>query len=209
MKPKWIAATGSVIVIVGSALPWVTTKSFLFGELSVGGLERDGIFTLPLGIVVLILALATQGESSKTLRAVSGLLSLVAGVIGLIDLVDANRVLGGTSADFLGGSVSIGIGLYLVVVGAGVAIVGSWLWYRDSNSIKKAKEFVTPPPSRKPISGRPTHWTLPRVTHSSVQESAKPTPGKPAQWICPECETLNAPNRLTCQQCGALNPKKQ
>jgi hypothetical protein len=123
MKPKWIPAFGSIVVILGSVLPWAIVEVVLFGQQSVGGLDGDGVITLALGIIVLILALTAREESGNAPPVIAGLLALVAGLIGLYDLTNVQQINPGIL-----GEVSVGVGLYLVVIGAGVATVGSLSW---------------------------------------------------------------------------------
>lgn len=156
MKPKWITAFGSIMVILGSALPWATVEIFLLGQQAVSGLQGDGVITLLLGIVVLILALAAQAESGKTPPIVASLLALVAGVIGLIDLTNVERASQGIL-----GSVSIGVGLYLVVIGAFVAVVGGLSWYNASEIIAVSSSTPVAKRARQPKSITPLEPTCP------------------------------------------------
>ena len=98
------------------------------GQLSIPGTEGDGMFTLVLAFVVILLGVVgLNGRlgAGVTVAALGG--SVVALITAVIDLSDLTRI-GGTDVTLFGSRLegpSLGVGLVLVVIGAGVSIVGT------------------------------------------------------------------------------------
>jgi hypothetical protein len=108
-----LMSLGATAVVLGSLLPWVRT-----GGVSQSGLRTDGRYTLVIGVVMLILALASRSSFSRLPR----LLVMVGAVlVGVIAFVDNSRL-----ADDVSGTL-IGPGVRVVLVGGIVAFVGSLL----------------------------------------------------------------------------------
>ena len=205
MNLKWIPAFGGIVVIMGSVLPWATVEVILFGQQSIDGLDGDGVITLPLGIVMLILALTARKESGNTPPVIAGLLALAAGSIGLYDLTNVRRINPGIL-----GEVSVGVGLYLVVIGAGVAIVGSLSWYGESKSEAVSSNVSIAEKTRRTKSVPSSEGTCPKcgtrvrsgamycICGERIQSKRKTRSKKAAV-------SSNAPlSGATCPKCGAI-----
>lgn len=112
-----------LVVIIGSILPWATAQS-AFGSISKNGIEGDGKITLATGIITLLCGIAILISSKNSgwigLAVIASLASLA---IAIIDLVDVSNKLGSVSNQYV--KASAGIGLYVVLVGGLVGIVGA------------------------------------------------------------------------------------
>ena len=107
----WLMMAGAVAVIIGSFLDWATA----FGGLAAkSGMDGDGVITLVTGIVMLLVAFLMTRGGGKAKNIVFGLAAAISLLVAIIDLIDVG------STD----EVSIGIGLWIVAIGAVVAIVG-------------------------------------------------------------------------------------
>lgn len=112
--PQWVTVISILVTILAAFLPWVSA----FG-ISKSGISADGVITLILAVIGLVLELVGIGVIGGRRRASLGILipSLVLGalvaLIGLIDLNDA-------------GSLSA-IGLYLTLAaGIGWVVGSAW-----------------------------------------------------------------------------------
>jgi len=126
---EWaVVIGGAILVAIGSVLPWASVAVPFNGQLSIPGTEGDGMFTLVLAFVVILLGVVgLNGRlgAGVTVAALGG--SVVALITAVIDLSDLTRI-GGTDVTLFGSRLegpSLGVGLVLVVIGAGVSIVGT------------------------------------------------------------------------------------
>ena len=110
-----LTAIGAGAVMLGSLLPWVSAQTLL-GSLSVSGTSGDGIFTLILGAVVGLGAVAHLTGSLRWRKWTLGLAYLtiavaVGAAISLIVRMEPQFV--------------IGAGVYVVIAGAALAVYGA------------------------------------------------------------------------------------
>ncbi|HEX7463723.1 MAG TPA: hypothetical protein VF382_02360 [Actinomycetota bacterium] len=117
---------GGGLVLLGSFLPWATIRSAVLsspGSLSVNGTDGDGQITLVLALV--IVGIGVVGLMG---RPRFWLISLIAGclaaLVAVIDIIDVSRTAGEVESAYL--DASVGIGLWVVLAGAVVAVVGAW-----------------------------------------------------------------------------------
>jgi hypothetical protein len=115
-------------VFVGSFLPWATVST-AFGSLSASGTEGDGKITLVCGLVIAVAGLVDLLD-----RASPWVIALLAGaaaaIIGVIDLANVGSRLGGFESAYV--HPSIGIGLWVVLSGAVVTLVGALFFRRPA-----------------------------------------------------------------------------
>ncbi len=137
MNPIYAAPLiGGLLLVIGAFLPWIIFK-FLGKELTITGMGatsgnldipsggvKDGIFAVFLGGIILLLAIIGLLRGSKGF----GIAILIFGIFAtlfmlyeLSDISNAAKTLGDS------GSVSTGIGLYIGLVGAIIALVGGVL----------------------------------------------------------------------------------
>jgi hypothetical protein len=121
--PAIALGLGGLLVAIGSFLPWITLSSII--SVSRSGLDGggDGMVTLGIGVVLALVAAvnlggAGVGSGSRLLALLGGFAAVVVAIIDGSDV--ANRVAGLSSAYAVG---SIGMGIYVVGIGGGVAIL--------------------------------------------------------------------------------------
>jgi hypothetical protein len=136
---------------LGTFLPWATLGALI----SVDGTKGDGFITLAFFIAAIVAA--TRGQRArpmtKSQRIWSTVFGLVAGGVGLINIVNIKSRFGGHGGR-LANAISVGFGLYLVVA-AGVAVVAIALFGGRSKPIEQSAMPMTIhyPPSGAPPSG--------------------------------------------------------
>ena len=119
-------------------LDWLNAA---FGSISKAGTDGDGILTLGAGVALLVGGLIKQSQAGKTSRAniLIVLAALAAAAIAIYDISDVSN-LGGN--EFV--SVSVGPGLYVVLVGAIIGVFGA-SGVRGTATSPHAS-FTPPPP---------------------------------------------------------------
>lgn len=127
-----VIAGGAAAGILATFLPWVNAP--IVG--SVSGTEGDGWITLLLFVVPLVLALRGDKMSFLTKRDsyIAAAAAVIAGIIGIFKILDVNKAKDSLSSEgfglFVSGSISVGFGLYLLVLAAIVVTVGA-LYLKD------------------------------------------------------------------------------
>jgi len=119
-KSTLVVLIGAAIALLGSFMNWVTVSgggiSVSAGGMSDGG---DGVITLIVAIGTAAAAIFLKDKARMIAVAIGG--GIIA-VVGIINILDINS----TGSD-LGLSTSIGIGLWMVLVGGIVAAAGAFL----------------------------------------------------------------------------------
>jgi hypothetical protein len=119
---------GAILVAIGSVLPWASVAVPFNGQLGIAGTEGDGMFTLVLAFVVILLGVVgLNGRLGVGVTVAALVGSVLALITAVVDLTHLSRI-GGTTDPFFGSNPvgpSVGVGLVLVVIGAGVSIVGT------------------------------------------------------------------------------------
>jgi len=120
--PAAAVTIGGAAMVVGSLLPWITVTAFV--TVSRSGLEAgDGLITIILGVAVVLIGLAALASGRAQFR----LLAIALGALGLgitaIDYASVQDRIRTLDAD-IRDLASVGIGLYLVGVGALIALAG-------------------------------------------------------------------------------------
>lgn len=115
-----VVAGGSLAGILATFLPWVNAP--IIG--SVNGTEGDGWITLLIFVVPLVLALRGDKLSFLTKRDsyIVAVAAVVAGLIGVYKIMDVNKAKDSLNGEgfgfFVSNSISVGFGLYLLVLAA-------------------------------------------------------------------------------------------
>jgi hypothetical protein len=122
---------GAGLLVLGSFLPWVKAS---IGILSAekAGIDGDGVFTLGLGVVAVLVFALMKSQPGRVLTLVAGLL---ASAVALYDIVDVNNKaaeLSSRSGPFQI-EASVGIGLWLSLVGGVAVVIGAILAMRDAD----------------------------------------------------------------------------
>lgn len=116
----------AVLIVIGSVMPWATIDLGFVSQ-SIGGLDGDGGITLVLALVTAVLAYLSKGR--KTGLAIGAVVAAaISALIAVIDIADVSS-LGGAGDLGIDTGVSVGIGLWLVLiaslgaVGAGIKLI--------------------------------------------------------------------------------------
>ncbi len=117
-----LGLVGGGLVLLGSFMPWASIASG-FGSVGIAGTEGDGKITLFLGVVLVVFGVISL-TSGRRLALLQVLASLGAGVIAVIDLVNAFSRVASVNNGFV--HASVGAGLYLVLAGAIASAVGGF-----------------------------------------------------------------------------------
>jgi hypothetical protein len=123
-----IAIVGAVLLIVGAFLPWASMMGE--GVSGVSGLE--GKLAILMGVIVGVF-LFVKVPWAKWAIVVAGIVGLLVGIKGYLDIKEAMSAMEALSAlgEAVGEQVdlgfSIGLGVYLVIVGGIVAAVGGFM----------------------------------------------------------------------------------
>jgi hypothetical protein len=114
-----------VLYAVGSGLPWISATAAFLGTVSRSGLEGgDGIITVIIGIAIALIGVGKLVGS----RAVGGkvalvLLSVLALGFAAWEISNVNERIASIDTDL--GIASVGIGLWIMIVGSFVAGLGA------------------------------------------------------------------------------------
>lgn len=109
------ALLGALLMAAGSVGPWIDTFLGSRSGTSGGG---DGLITLAAAAIAFLVTLGTasQKKGARVSPIMALLAGLAGGAIGVIDLIDIHGKIQGTEG------VSVGWGIYAVIVGAAVII---------------------------------------------------------------------------------------
>lgn len=121
---KVIAPIGAVLAAIGSVLEWASVDAG-FTTVSKSGLDADGVLTLPCALIFGGLALSAMLKVWSLGRMIGALVvaALVA-VIAVVDIADVSSRFSDLEAQGFDVEASVGIGLWLVLLGAIVGVVG-------------------------------------------------------------------------------------
>jgi len=113
----FVVGGGGLLAVVGAFGPWATAGLF-----SKSGMDGDGVITLVVAAVLLLVTLA----NARTPRRGVAIGAIVSGVIiagvGAVDIADINNKVSDNA--FTDAIVDIGWGLYLTVAAGIIAVVG-------------------------------------------------------------------------------------
>ena len=117
----YLMVGGGLLAVIGSFMDWATAFD---GIVTKSGLDGDGVITLITGLAMAVLAYLLTRKPSRRLGIAFGLVASVTVVIAIIDLFD----IGGTEG------ASIGVGLWIVLVGGLAGIAGFILQAREGDA---------------------------------------------------------------------------
>jgi hypothetical protein len=117
--------SGAALIVLGSLLPWATAVGGFGISVSKSGVEGDGVFTIILGIAIGLVGLTMlQGQNLARARAtlIASAIALALIVFEFIDIQARVKDLNEDSTVYA----SIGMGVWVVGIGALVATFASW-----------------------------------------------------------------------------------
>lgn len=133
----YVAGAGAALTILGSFLPWASVAT-IYGTMSVSGIDRDGMFTLVFGILMMLGVLLTLKKPGARAWG-AGVLAVLTFFVGAIDLYDVSVRVSEFSSDLALGSV--GIGLYMVIIGGALGLAA---FGRNTPTPKRSRTKVCP-----------------------------------------------------------------
>ena len=132
-RVAWTVFGGAGAVMLGALLPWAKVQAGIFSA-EKAGTDGDGVITLllALGVGVVAILLVTQGVQlwkPIVIVAAGGLCVLTA----IVDMVDVKNRAADPPEGLEGIQVTIGIGLWLTLLGAVAIVVGGVLTLTTRN----------------------------------------------------------------------------
>ena len=130
-----VAMISSALLILGAFLPWVKA-----GWISYSGLQKDGMFTAIIGLVIGIILLCKKAP--KVFIIIAGFLSAL---VSFVDLANAYSIISNYETSMQGNmfaglvQMQIGSGLYLTFLASIGLIVGGFLISKSDEKSKKKK----------------------------------------------------------------------
>lgn len=124
----WVVVAGVVLIALGSFLPWASVTVF-GAEVTVDGMDGDGPITLFGAFVVGALMLAAHLQRPSKAKVITSLVfAALVTLVAVVDIVDVQSRVADVEGDIgLDVEASIGIGLWVVLLGGIVATVGTAL----------------------------------------------------------------------------------
>jgi hypothetical protein len=181
-----LAMVGGVLLAVGSFLAWAEVSGGGTSVTAKGVDGSDGYITLAAGAVALLVGIAMTRQARRMLAVLVILAGIVGGGIGLYDALTAKDSVLDAAAEELAPtfgasaeevraaldqaidagqlSVSISIGLYVVIAGGVVALIGGILGLRGSTAEPAAAPGTVasaPPPAVVTEGGTVPHAPMP------------------------------------------------
>lgn len=139
----FLGLVGGAIVMVGSILPWASVASG-FGQVDFVGTSGDGVITLGIGVLIMLVGFAILGGGFRDAPfAALVLIILGVGVLGIAGQVLQGLIGKLTNEDAVRSS--IGAGLYLVLVGGVVTILGGVVALRLGGRQEAPRTAPRPP----------------------------------------------------------------
>lgn len=126
---------GGTLAAIGSVLPWITVSVPFLGTVSKGGFEGgDAAWSLALGVLGVVEAIAIVTRSRIPLLTTSpALTGAVLAYIAVANIININGRVGELASETgVAGLASVGVGLWVLLVGAGFLILGGIpLWHAE------------------------------------------------------------------------------
>lgn len=128
---SWLLLAGACLAVLGALLPWISASSGL-ASVSHNGIQNgstDGWAGIVVGVIIVVwelVFLSGQQIPGRKTAVMQGILAIIVGGIGIYDVSDiSNRV--DTFNSTVGGTASVGIGVYVMVIAGVVLLIGA-IW---------------------------------------------------------------------------------
>jgi hypothetical protein len=125
-----MALLGGVLIVLGSFLPWLTATAPLVGTISRNGMEGgDGIITLVLGVVTILIGVTqlTATNLPTLVQRSTIVTGAITGIVAIINYLNVQRRIEDVREESELIAASVGAGIWTLIVGAVLAIVGGVL----------------------------------------------------------------------------------
>jgi hypothetical protein len=113
---------GAVTVTVGSIMPWGKIDT-IFGTRSINGTEGDGMITLVLGCILLLVGFMHTGTPGKLYSVVGVILALITLYVSGATMFRMAGAAAELSSDVA--SAGVGAGVFVTIIGSLVAAIGA------------------------------------------------------------------------------------
>ena len=153
IQPLHLVLGGAGLIILGAFLPWASVSINFAGQStsqSTNGIDGDGKITLMFGAAALVLTLLKNPGQTKLFALIALIASALATLIGLYDASqiggnsEANSIMAAAGDAF---KVSLGIGIYLTIIGGAAATVGSWMRWKSAPTPQPPAQPPAMPPA--------------------------------------------------------------
>lgn len=121
---------GGLLIILGSFLPWLTATAPFVGTITRNGMEGgDGIITLILGVITILIGVSqlTATRLPTLLQRSSIATGVITGIVAAFNYLEVQRRIEDANEQTELVAASVGSGIWTLVVGAVLAIVGGVL----------------------------------------------------------------------------------
>lgn len=176
-RSVWIVGAATIVVGIGSVMPWLTT-SWTLGRMNVIGTDADGKVTI-LAATAAIVAIAIAAKTRSQSQSLPGLGLLAAAIVTATATYDTVTIRSTVTASS-GGSrlltTTVGTGLW-IVDGAALALIAGALLALHEASERRANagfDSLLPPPTHGAIGNCTVVVTMPtqRGATPSVSQTA-------------------------------------
>ena len=116
-----IAAISILLSIVGAMLPWASLNTIFWGTYTVSGTQGDGRIIIVLAIAAAVVLVWFYLARTKLAMIVMLVLGIGIAGIGLVDIINLNRVIDVDPE--IAPLASVGLGLYIVLL-SGMTLAG-------------------------------------------------------------------------------------
>ena len=124
---SYVGLLGGALIVIATFLPWATIS--IFNETSsFNGLQGDGWISLISGIIYIVCILMV--EKKPVLKIVGLIFAVIALLIGIYEFMQLKKGVGDSGdnallTEMVKNMITIGYGLYVLIAGAVIAIVGA------------------------------------------------------------------------------------
>jgi hypothetical protein len=120
---RLIIIASSLGLIMSALLPWRVLIAPFVGTVSIPGTRVNGLITGGFGLLLLINAILSKGNSGKAYSTSSAMFGIIAGIVAFMEFGIVSTIsLNDGIAD-----VSIGIGVYLSIIASILTVIGGFM----------------------------------------------------------------------------------
>jgi hypothetical protein len=123
-RGQLLTLLGGIGLILGAALPWATLTSYYFRvTTSKAGFEGDGMITGAIGVILILFAILEKGKTGKLYSVAVIIFAILAELVVFYDLPRVLSFISSAKSDY---KASVGVGIYITIIGAILAVAGGF-----------------------------------------------------------------------------------